>query len=50
MTFSDFMQLVKVLRMLYGINLATLYFEKNIVNFYHFNENDLQALKDSAKL
>jgi len=44
MQFSDFLSLVKVIRMLYGVEIATLYFEKNKGKFdtlFSFDYNEI---------
>jgi len=39
MSFSEFLDLVKVLRMLFGRDIADQYFTKNIDLYYNLNYN-----------
>lgn len=41
MLIKDFLDMVKVLRMLYGVNIAKEYFEKHINDFGDFTISDL---------
>lgn len=49
-TTSDFLDYVKVLKMLYGRDVAVVFFERNFEEFSGFSINDLTALKKQAKL
>lgn len=50
MTLNEFLSMVKVLRMLYGKQLAIEFFEKNVKHFPNLSIDDLNSLKKSAKL
>jgi len=41
---SDFLDIVKVIRMLYGIDPAKTFFEKNMLNFTGYEPKDLHRL------
>lgn len=43
MLFSEFLSLVKVLKMLYGSHIATAFFEKNIALFYDLDDTEFSA-------
>lgn len=45
MPFNDFLSLVKVIKMLYGSHIATIFFEKNIENYYKLILDDLNTSK-----
>lgn len=49
-TISDFLDYVKVLKMLYGREVAVIFFEKNFEEFTGFSLQDLTALQKQAKL
>lgn len=44
MKYSEFLDTVKVLRMLYGRHIAEQYFKKNVGQFYNLNSTDLKNL------
>lgn len=48
MNYSDFLNTTKVLRMLYGLEVSTAFFEKNIGSFYNLNAEDLAKTIDNA--
>lgn len=48
MTFTEFLQLVKVLKMLYGRNVAEMFFTKNISLYYDLDNESLLKLKDKT--
>lgn len=48
-TYQDFLDTVKVLRMLYGVEISTVFFEKNLDNV-GLSIKDLQNLRANAKL
>jgi len=41
---SDFLDIVKVIRMLYGLDPAKTFFEKNMLNFTGYEPKDLHRL------
>lgn len=47
LSLSEFLDNVKVIRMLYGVTIATLYYEKNINEF--FGDDSLISLRDLKK-
>jgi len=47
---ENFLSMVKVLRMLYGPEVATEYFEKQISQFGEFSLKDLQTYSSYYKL
>ena len=49
-TLSEYMDLTKVIRMLYGVNVATVFFEQNFKEFTGSDINTLSNLKKRAKL
>lgn len=50
MTFLEFLQLTKVIRMLYGKELAVVFFEKSIDKFYGLSKNELnESIKQVNK-
>lgn len=49
-TLSEYMDLTKVIRMLYGVNVATIFFEQNFKEFTGVDINTLSNLKKRAKL
>lgn len=49
-TLSDYMDLTKVIRMLYGVSVATTFFEQNFKEFTGADINTLSNLKKRAKL
>lgn len=46
-SYSEFLDTVKVLRMLYGVNVATVYFERN---FEEFTGNPISSLRQLKKI
>lgn len=50
MNFNDFLNLTKVIRMLYGTTVAGKFFEDNINKFYNLTLNDLTKELDSNKI
>jgi len=44
LTVNEFLQLVKVIRMLYGVQLADKFFKSNMQMFTGFSTSDLQRL------
>lgn len=49
MTFNEFLQHVKVLRMLYGVAAATYFYERNIDYYYGLNKNELKKALNKNK-
>lgn len=49
-TYSEFLDTVKVLRMLYGIEVARSYYEANFTEFTGAQKEALQNLKHNATL
>lgn len=46
MTFQEFLSLVKTIKMLYGRDLATKVFEKNLNSYYNLDSASLFNLKE----
>lgn len=46
MSFMEFLELVKVIKMLYGRDLAEKVFTKNIGSYYNINSESLFKLKE----
>ena len=49
MRFDEFLSLVKVIKMLYGSHIATIFFEKNIGNYYKLTLDDLNTSKNKRE-
>jgi hypothetical protein len=45
MTFLEFLQLVKVVRMLYGRDVAERFFTKNINKYYNLNSESISNIR-----
>lgn len=43
MSFTEFLSLVKVVRMLHGREVAIIFFKNNIAKFYQLNYDDISA-------
>jgi len=50
MNYSDFLKTTQILRMLYGQEVATIFFENNVVKYYNLTSEDLATTLDSATL
>lgn len=46
----EFLNLVKVMRMLYGVEVAKRYFEKNLFEFTGHTLSELEKLKRDARI
>lgn len=42
MTFVEFLKLVSILKLLYGTQIATVFFEDNIELYYNLKKDDLK--------
>lgn len=47
---DEFFNLVKVIRMIYGLSISEQFFLKNIETFTGITKNDLQAMIKNGKL
>jgi len=45
MLFSEFLDLVKVMKMLYGREIAEKFFTKNVTSFYNLDSESLNQVK-----
>lgn len=50
MKYEEFLNTTKVLRMLYGLEVATIFFERNVVKFYDLNSDDLSDTLKTASI
>lgn len=50
LTSDEFFNLVKVIRMLYGLSIAERFFLKNIETFTGITKKDLQSMIQNAKV
>lgn len=50
MSFDEFLNLTKVIRMLYGTGIAGKFFELNIGSFYHLSLDDLTKKLEESKI
>lgn len=50
MKYDEFLDTTRVLRMLYGLQVATIFFERNVVKFYDLNSEDLSDTLNAATI